>query len=636
MNPFQVKMNILNLKPSSVTENLDKIMAVAAGVTAISVVLWIFISQPRTWYRYIESPVLLLIAALVFLTVRRLLSLSNSLSASELDLSHSVHLILDILFFGFFFYSILSIYLNIELYMRPLAYFISTAIATAILAIEILFLPRKKSATGFMLFKIALIALSLRFSVQLIFPELVGTDPWSHSRITQDMLDAEHIIEGQAYSNLPIMHLIIGSTMLITNLSYKLSAMLSIGFFNVSSLIFIFLLGRFVKGVKTGLLAALLLAIASTSIDLGFWIRPISLGVITMPVLIYTLFKARESMSIALVSFAILFSAVLIMTHTVAAMNMAIFLFLFWLGFEIYKAIYKEKFQMPAGLSFSILFVVSMFSWWMYESGHLMTIAQLLERGLRVEIWETSPLASQYIMEYAGLESLVNQLGFTLYLTFSTIGLFYMWSRNAVNRYFFALALGAWGLLGLVFLFPLAGMTGILAGRLYGGLELITAIPLAIGLLWLCKSLKGNLGKSFLLAISISVLCFMSITRPHTNFDNPIYSPNTMSRFAFTESELKAADTVISIRQGVIKSEYITTVRRIPDFNQREAEINEYFISGDYTEIEGLVVIRREIVEGVHNIGGPYRLDHDPRQKLDALNFNRVYNSGTVTAFIKE
>jgi len=48
-----------------------------------------------------------------------------------------------------------------------------------------------------------------------------------------------------------------------------------------------------------------------------------------------------------------------------------------------------------------------------------------------------------------------------------------------------------------------------------------------------------------------------------------------------------------------------------------------------------LVVIRKEIVEGVCHIGGPYRLDHDPREKLADLNFNCIYNSGTVSAFMK-
>jgi len=623
-------------KLSSITQNLDRIVAIGAATVALVVILVMAFLQPTTWYRYLEAPVLLLIAAIVYLVVRRRLSRSEISFPSELSAGSSVHLILNILFFGLFFYSILSVYLSPELYIRPLGYFISTAMATAVLAVEILFLPKGRASTGFILLKMALIVLSLRFVAQLIFPELLGHDPWMHRVITSDMLASGYIPEGQAYSKLPVLHLATGSTMLITNLDYKLSAMLSVGFFQVASLVFVFLLGRLVQGPKVGLLAALLLGIASTGVELGFWIRPITVGVILTPVLIYTAFKAKEERSVVLVTLTLLFSAVLILTHTVAAMSMALFLFLFWFGFEIYKAVYRERSEIPIGFALSCLFTIAMLSWWMYESGTLMTIAQLIARGLRVELWEHLPIVSQYVTEQARLEFMLNMLGFTLYLALSTIGLFYMWSKRFVNKYLFTLALGAWGLMGLLFLLPLIGRTGILAGRWYGSLEFITAIPLAIGLLWLCEPWKNRLGKACAMGVLVLILCFMAITRPNANIDNPIYSPNTMSRYAFFESELKAANTIPGIYQGPILTDYASPFPESAIVNPKEAGFGSHLVSGDYTGIEGLVVIRKEVVEGVHNIKGPYKLDHDPREELINLNFNRVYNSGTVAAFFKE
>ena len=302
-----MKMN--TLKISSITENLDRTLAIAVATVALIIILAIVFLQPTVWYRYLEAPILLLIASMVFLGVRKQLSRSRISFPSELSAGSSTYLILNILFFGLFFYSILSVYLSPEPHSRPLGYFISTAMATAILAVEILFLPKGKASTGFILLKIALVALSLRFMVQLIFPEVIGVDPWWHRGLTLDMLALGHMPEGHAYSALPMMHLIISSTMLITDLSYRLSAMLSIGFFQVVSLVFVFLLGRLVQGPKIGLLAALLFGIASTNVELGFWIRPITLGVIIIPILLYTAFKAREERAIPLISLALLFSS---------------------------------------------------------------------------------------------------------------------------------------------------------------------------------------------------------------------------------------------------------------------------------------------------------------------------------------
>ncbi len=624
------------IKLGNITENLDRTLAIGAAAVAFIVILAVVFIQPGAWYRYIEAPVLLLIASIVFLLVRRQLSRSSAPFPTELGARPSTYLILNLLFFGLFFYSILSVYLSPELYQRPLSYFISTAMAAAILAVEILFLPKGKAHTAFILLKIALITLSLRFMVQLIFPGLVGIDPRYHGVLTSDMLASGHIAEGHGYSNLPVMHLLIGSTMLITNLSYKFAAMLSIGLLQAASFGFVFLLGRLVHSPKIGLLAALLLGVASSNIELGFWIRPVTAGVIMIPILTYTAFKAREGGFITLTSLVLLFSGVLILTHSVAAMNMALFLFLFWLGFEIYKVIYRERFATPVGLTLCLIFTIAMFGWWTYESGHIMTLAQLIGYGLRMELWEHNPTVSQYVLEHAGLELMVNMLGFTLYLALSSIGLFYMFSRKLVTRSLFTLALSAWVLLGMLFLLPLAGLSGICPGRWYGGLEFIVAIPSAIGLLWLCEPFKNGLGKASVLAALVLVLCFMAITRPNANIDNPIYSPNTMFRFAPIESEIKAQETFLSIYQGHINSDYSPHFVQPLDTKKRRPEFSTYLISGDYTGIEGLVMIRKEIVEGVCTIRGPYRLDHDPREKLAALNFNCIYNSGTVTAFIKE
>ncbi|MBA7544273.1 hypothetical protein ES705_36625 [subsurface metagenome] len=117
------------------------------------------------------------------------------------------------------------------------------------MAAKILFLPSKNSPIPFTLFQIILIALSLEWSVLLLFPSIVGIDPWTHQLITLDILDKGHIVGG-GYQHLPIYHVAIGITSLITGLSYKMATMLFISFLQVvCGVLFISLLGKHLPGV---------------------------------------------------------------------------------------------------------------------------------------------------------------------------------------------------------------------------------------------------------------------------------------------------------------------------------------------------------------------------------------------------
>ena len=74
----------------------------------------------------------------------------------------------------------------------------------------------------------------------------------------------------------------------------------------------------------------------------------------------------------------------LILTHTVAAMWMAILLFVFWIGFVFYSAVYHEH-GIPVTLTITSLFTVAMFGWWTYASGHICTLAGLIKWGFSID-----------------------------------------------------------------------------------------------------------------------------------------------------------------------------------------------------------------------------------------------------------
>ncbi len=122
------------------------------------------------------------------------------------------------------------------------------------------------------------------------------------------------------------------------------------------------------------------------------------------------------------------------------------------------------------------------------------------------------------------------------------------------------------------------------------------------------------------------------------NIDNHIFAPNKGIRFAFTESELRSFDTVSGMWDGKIGADNLVT---LPFFHRFEGDIihiGESLFTGDFRDHhEMLVIIREEIVERPFQVdlAGMIRLDHDPRTLLIEQGFSLIYDSGSVTGFLR-
>ena len=84
-----------------------------------------------------------------------------------------------------------------EVYVRPLGYFICISIMAGVVSLEILF----KKRNTLMLLQIILIGISLQLGQVLIFPNVVGVDPWYHQLYTSKILESG-FIPGGSYSKL--------------------------------------------------------------------------------------------------------------------------------------------------------------------------------------------------------------------------------------------------------------------------------------------------------------------------------------------------------------------------------------------------------------------------------------------------
>jgi hypothetical protein len=432
----------------------------------------------------------------------------------------------------------------------------------------------------------------------------------------------------------------IGPTQLVTGLSYKFAAMLSISFLQVVGLVFVFLLGRLVFSAKTGLLAALLLGLGAEWIPLGTGIIPNGTALIIVVTLTYMVFAAKEKQPLIFTFLILLASGVVILTHTVGALSMAILLFSFWVGFELHKRLYRAKSDSTMTLSLAILVAVAMFAWWTYAAGKISTLADLIRWGFKVEQWAPAQQSIEYVHTVPYSEHVLTILGFLLFYAFSIIGSFYLLAKKFGNERSFALVLGGLVLVAIGFFSLPFGLSGTLPHRWWFASYPIMAIPAAVGFMLICARFKRSSVRIAALAIPIFVISFFSITAPTANFDNRIYSENTAPRDAFTESEIRAMDTISDLwdgRVGVATPEARYYLSYVRDRIVKETAGNLYY--RDFSDCRGtIVIITDEIVNNVFSIGGTLgggymKLDYDPREVLDEQRFNRIYDCGSTYAY---
>jgi hypothetical protein len=626
---------VVDLPKHHLIDEIDRTAALIGAIFALALTICLALTIGRPIY--ITVGVLLFLACIGYLIIKKSVSSSTLSTLASVELSNRLHYTLNIVFFILFVSSIVCVCLRPDPYIRPLAYFVSIAFMVGVVAVEILFLPSSRSLNYLTLFKIASIGLSLELSQVLLFPSIVGVDPWYHQRFTLEILDAGHIPEGYGYSDLPLMHLMICSTSLLTGLHYKMATILSVSLSQVlCNMLFTFLLGDFVFNRKVGLLGSLLLVTANWHVNMGYWVIPNTMGSLFVLPILYLLLKVGRDHSLLGVLLAMLLMAASILTHTITALFISILLFTSWLVFKVHNRLHFEL-EMPVTFTIFALHTVGMLFWWTYISGDLATLAEIIRMGFSVSRF-AGPAPSgivQYASSLPFSEQLLSILGVFLFFAISLIGCLYMISRKFENPRSSIISIGGVVPLSLGFLALISGKS-IIESRWWYFSQILLALPVAVALLLLCLSVKSKVGQSLLLMGLTFSLSLLMVLSPPVNLDNPAITENLTIRYAFTASELQAMETVSNIwsKEIGVDSYYY----KVMDWSSYSVEdIVEQIYSRDYSAIQDMyVLIRREIV--VHPFrfrAYTYKLDYDPNEALAAQRFSRVYDCGSVSGFVK-
>ena len=595
--------NVLRLL-QGISANFDKILAVLGLFSGL------FISLLPV-LRSESGPISVTFGITLFLLCAVYLGMRlgrRPLEVPRLEAGRSAYLIINILFFSIFAYSLLSLYLQPDPYIRPVGYFVSVFILIGLLVVEILFLPDKKPYVPFVLLKIIIIPLSIVWSQMLLFPTIVGADSAFHQAFTQEMLATGSIPEGWGYFHFPVMHLVNGITSSLTGLGYKMANVFSVSFLQITCILLsVFLLGKLVFEDKVGLLAALLLGTVSPFIYRTYWTLPYSFGAIFLALFIYLLFKRKQSDNAIMVTLlSLLLIAVTIFSHQLIALCMIILLVVFWVGARIFNKIGGQgqgKLTIVT-LNTVMLFTIGMFAWWTYVTGDLISMFGLMEQnfsmGILNQLAVAIPEAEPFTYQIPEGDLFFNNIGKLLVSAVAVIGCFYMVSYKSRNPYTFNLAIGGMVMVGIVFFGVINyGAYDILFYRWEYYSHILLSVPLAVSFYLLSAMIKPKFIKVSLLTSVVIAFSFLIIMNTRGNMDRPLFPDMLNPRQAYTVSEMQAMETILELTDDDVALD-ATAAAMIP-FRQSLHRIirmgdNRAFYTKDFSDYRGAVIVIREEV----------------------------------------
>lgn len=592
---------------------------------------------------YLIFGIFLLLSCIIWLRLRK----SFILEKINVESNPRLFLILVSLFFIFFTYSLIALR-DGYLYERPIQYFLATSIISCIISLEILLLPSRKQIS-LLIIQIIALGLSLEISQALVFPTVIGVDPWYHQAFTIKMLEDGHIPLNSSYSFLPIFHLVVGTTMTILGLDYKVASILSISLVQViMNVLIVYCIGRFLFNNKIGLLASLLLVVANYNINMGFWAIPNTLGFVFVIIILYLLMKFRAEKTIVTTTLTFIFMIALVMTHTVASACMAIILTVWIVSDAFYSKFSSPNYNSKVSFGLVIFFPVLILSWWSYASGHLFVLESMMRWGFSVDFLSPVPanesfkgLLAVYTNSIPTEERIFNLLGLFIYSAFAIVGYLYMVSKKGSNSNTFCFVVSGIIVLVIPFLTLMLGLT-VLEQRWFALAQILCAIPLAISIIAIISMSKRKIVQGIALTMISFIITFLMIMSPVANIDSPLLSSNTSIRYALTDGEITGASYIIDNSEGNISSDYfyLTSSNSIfrSYYNLDSSRVNALdnsIINKSFIRDGTIIIIRSEIIHKPFVLwASPYKIDYDPNEVLNSEKFCSIYQNGDVKAYI--
>ena len=556
---------------------------------------------------------------------------------------------------------------------RPATFFVLVTLMVGVTALAALSTQIRRQEY-LVIFQVIVIGLVLAWTESLLFPDVIGADPWYHRALTNSVIATGALSttpDLSAYVNFPIFHLTVASLSIMTGTEYRDAAMGSVALLQiVSNVLFVYLIAHLIfrKNPAIRMLAPLVMVITPLHIFMSFWSIPNGFSVIyILPVLflIYSIANSNSRYSSSqfdlrvsvrcgkpdvlnrdellhlscdlLYCLIVLFLITLILAHTITAFFMAIVLFVAWAMFR-YTSI-----DSPRRRGFPILlpigYLVAVLVWWSRDSESISTLSQVLLNKFSIDTF--SVYTDIEIPPFNPLslgDQMIVYFTYFGFLVLPLLGLLYMLSRRGTHLSF---NFGVVGItpIALVITTVVLNIT-LIQERWFYFSGVLNAISLVLTCLLLRPPLlaANPLTKKALHLFPVLLIClltFAAITDPDSNIDNRLLVDGATPKTALTESELMAMSTTYGVFNRTVATDWYYADSQRFNGAQTKAYTFEVFLRNLTALKENVVLVRNDVVRPPVYLFSyrclPY---YELENALYGEGFSRVYDCGSTRGYL--
>lgn len=536
---------------------------------------------------------------------------------------------------------------------RTASFFVLAAAVGMLIFVQIFLTPDALLRPKLILAEILVFAMIVRFVAVWTTPGLIGVDMWTHITTYAEGIKQSGSIEAIAdskYSAAPLYHLFVVVASMAFDISLRNALYVSLGVVLVLCVLFVYVTARQLLGIRWALFATASYAVADQVVRWGIHIIPTSVGLVFYLAIFYCVTKLfNTDRRTPIYGLLLIFGLAVVLTHQISAFITLLFLgsgvlaqFLFR-GINTQSANGDGPFEKDANLLgvFVVVAGITLGVWSMtpYRSSSFLTTmigtfksAVTTSAGF-LNLVETAPPqnspAASVVTTPPQIIELFDAIGFFLLLLLAALGMFVFLRSDRLGQLSLTYIFSTGIMLVMIFGLPLFGLNLFIPGRWYAFFYTPLVVAGAFGIRHLALRFGSQ---SVLIGMLMFALIFpgaMLISHKATP-DNPVFD-ESYSRFAYTESELAAAETldVIIPDKSTLRTDhpYRTVLLRWQGQNAKPILITE---SG--TVKTGPNVYRDYLSSGVAKakFGDgfvPLRLDeNDVCRSSD----DRVYTNGDV------
>lgn len=638
---FTIIISLLVIKKT----NLSGISTIDGFFSVIGTFLGLFILALNLIYTnnyLITIGPLLVIVCLIYLQHRNKILIPNT--NFSLKLETEKRKMIKILYWICITAGLISYYHSTP-YHRPPIFFISMLIGITTIVLEILYSKKDETESAKILMKILILSLIIRSSAYFISPYPVGSDPWGHADFIKDIytygsLNVPLTHTSEYYIDYPIMHIYAAISCLVGDLSIK-SSMSIIGFTVTISTLFVFLIAKkIIKDETASLLAALLINFSDFHIRWSIEVIAMTLGIALFTIVIYIIVNKDLKNQVVARILLVTFLLIIVWTHTISSFILLISMISLYIGSLLYKWSYQRNgintlacFEKPLiKYNIAVLFgVIIMFHW----MDPRYAFFEAVTKGIITALSHDASFLGRSDQNTAGnFESILNIIGFLIYVALGVIGSFYSLSSRNVDKIKFSVIFTQVILFFIFFVFPVFGVKNLVPDRWPAFIYVFFVLFVGLGLIQLINIINKK-GQVLFLLLIIFTSSFFMITNSSTNRDSPIYGEEINEKLIWKESEITLFAKINKLYDGVIISDLQTIHRPFSTYLKRE-KINVLQANPDWNLINDEMFIWREttLTSSVYDRNNErIFLGRNFMEELE-INLNKIYDTGGSRAYL--